>query len=185
MPLSPPSEREPVHTRQIVCQGYRRKDGLWDIEGHFLDTKHHEYRTADDHMLPPGAPLHQMLLRVTIDDELTIRQVEAITEDGPSRSCFEIHDAYRQLEGLKIGPGFNRKIRELFGGTRGCTHFSELLPPIAATALQTLSQRYRRDVQQQAALRQGGKPALVDSCHAFRADGPVVKRLWPASYTGG
>jgi hypothetical protein len=28
------------------------------------------------------------------------------------------------------------------------------------------------------------KPPLLDSCHAFRADGPVVKRYWPQHYTG-
>lgn len=184
MPLSPPVDREPIHTRQIECCGYRRADGLWDIEGHFLDTKFHDFRTADDQTIPAGAPIHQMRLRLTIDDSLTIVKAEAVTEDGPSVSCREIPEVYRRLEGLRIGPGFSRKTKELFGGIQGCTHLTELLGPLATTALQTLVQRFNRAEQQRQAELTGGKPALVDSCHTFRADGPVVARLWPGSYTG-
>ena len=39
MPLSAPAAREPLHRRQIDITGYIRDDGLWDIEGHLLDTK--------------------------------------------------------------------------------------------------------------------------------------------------
>ncbi|MBO6784243.1 MAG: DUF2889 domain-containing protein, partial [Alphaproteobacteria bacterium] len=39
MPLSPPAEREHIHTRTVECAGYRRTDGLWDIEGHLTDVK--------------------------------------------------------------------------------------------------------------------------------------------------
>ena len=39
MPLSPPPERELLHSRDIVLRGYRRADGLYDIEAHLTDTK--------------------------------------------------------------------------------------------------------------------------------------------------
>ena len=39
MPLSPPAERERLHTRRYEFGGFRRKDGLWDIEGQLIDTK--------------------------------------------------------------------------------------------------------------------------------------------------
>ena len=39
MPLPDPVPREPLHTRRVECRGYRRADGLWDIEGHLVDTK--------------------------------------------------------------------------------------------------------------------------------------------------
>ena len=32
-------DKELVHTRQIVCRGYRRKDGLWQIEASVADEK--------------------------------------------------------------------------------------------------------------------------------------------------
>ena len=39
MPLSPPQERELLHSRDIVLRGYRRADGLYDIEAQLTDTK--------------------------------------------------------------------------------------------------------------------------------------------------
>ena len=39
MPLPPPAPRAPQHTRTTVFNGYRRDDGLWDIEGELRDTK--------------------------------------------------------------------------------------------------------------------------------------------------
>ena len=32
-------ERERVHTRRIVCEAYRRRDGLWEIEATVIDEK--------------------------------------------------------------------------------------------------------------------------------------------------
>src|SRR3954451_8363882 len=39
MPLSPPAPREMLHRRAIDIRGWRRDDGLYDIEAHLLDTK--------------------------------------------------------------------------------------------------------------------------------------------------
>jgi len=30
----------------------------------------------------------------------------------------------------------------------------------------------------------GHKPALIDTCHAYRSDGPLVEQRWPEHYTG-
>ena len=39
MPLSTSAPRQLMHNRAIECRGYQREDGLWDIEGHLVDTK--------------------------------------------------------------------------------------------------------------------------------------------------
>ncbi len=39
MPLTEPVPRNLIHERSIVCRGFCRDDGLWDIEGHLVDTK--------------------------------------------------------------------------------------------------------------------------------------------------
>ena len=36
-------ERELTHTRRVRFEGYRRADGLWDIEGHLTDVKNHDF----------------------------------------------------------------------------------------------------------------------------------------------
>ncbi len=71
VPPPSPAGRVPVHSRDIACCGYRRTDGLWDIEARMTDRKgyavHNDYRTVD-----AGAPFHDMALRVTVDDTLLI-----------------------------------------------------------------------------------------------------------------
>ncbi len=45
MPLPVPEvERELTHTRRVRYEGYKRADGLWDIEAHLTDSKNHDYR---------------------------------------------------------------------------------------------------------------------------------------------
>ena len=63
MPLSPPQPREHMHTRDITCTGYRRADGLWDIEGHLTDTKTYAFTNDERGEVPPGVPVHEMRIR--------------------------------------------------------------------------------------------------------------------------
>jgi hypothetical protein len=68
----------------------------------------------------------------------------------------------------------------LLGGVQGCTHLVELLGPLATTAFQTIYPvRAKRD-----SAVAGHKPALIDTCHAYRSDGPLVEQRWPEHYTG-
>jgi hypothetical protein len=189
MPLTPPAERTLFHERQVRCRGYRRQDGLWDIEGRIVDAKSYELTFYDGRQLPPGEPLHEMHLRLTLDEDLVIQAAEACTEHAPFPPCPEINPAYRQLEGLRIGPGFSGQIRELFKGRAGCTHLTELLGPMATTALQTISSGRRYLATQLGAREQlaelsakGAK--LIDSCHGWRGDGEPVGVKFPAHYTG-
>ena len=74
-PPVPEVERELTHTRRVRYEGYKRADGLWDIEAHLLDTKNHDYRLKTG-VRRAGQPIHDMWLRVTIDRSFTI--VDAI-----------------------------------------------------------------------------------------------------------
>ena len=61
---------------------------------------------------------------------------------------------------------------------------------VATTAFQTLyseRERRRRATEAPPSKPAGGerkRPRLLESCHAFRTDGPVVKETWPDYYTG-
>lgn len=182
MPLSPPAPRKHLHTRTVECRGYQREDGLWDIDGHLVDTKTYGFHNRDRGEVPPGVPVHEMWLRLTIDDRMLIHAVEAATDHAPYAMCPDITPHFEALAGLTIGPGFHREVHKRVGGVRGCTHLVELLRPLATTAFQTLVRaRQREETTAEGAPR---RPMFLDSCHAHASDSPVVKMRWPAFYTG-
>ena len=183
MPLSIASPRQPVHQRQVACQGYLRDDGLWDIEAHLTDTKSYAFSNADRGQIQAGEPVHGMWLRITVDDTLLILAVEAVTDFAPYGICPSITPNFQRLVGLRISGGFSRQVRELLGGVRGCTHLVELTGPLATTAFQTVYPSLARK-NGNAVTKTNNRPLLLNTCHALAAESPVVLREWPAFYTG-
>src|SRR2546426_8509393 len=74
-------ERELTHTRRVRFEGYKRADGLWDIEAHLSDIKNHDYHLKTG-VRRAGQPIHEMWLRLTIDRNLTI--MDARSEEHTS-----------------------------------------------------------------------------------------------------
>ena len=199
MPLSPPIGRQHLHTRRVVCQGFFRDDGLWDIEGRITDEKTYEHANEWRGPLKPGDFVHDMSIRLTVDHKFTIIDVEAVTDKSPYRMCGDIAPDFKKLIGLRIGGGFHRAVRERLGGVHGCTHIVELLGPVATTAVQTVSSSKARELNRAHRARSGDtskpadstatsrprrKPYVVDTCHAWASDGAVVRRWAPDFYTG-
>jgi len=149
-------------------RGYRRADGLYDIEGHLIDTKTAGFDSMDRGRVEPGEPLHGMWLRLTVDEDMLIHAVEASSDFTPYAICPAAAASFTRLAGLRIGPGFTRAVKERVGGTVGCTHLREMLGQLATVAYQTIGGRSD----------QGGS-GLIDTCLAWAADGPVVRRLRP------
>ncbi|MDG4596891.1 MAG: DUF2889 domain-containing protein [Candidatus Contendobacter sp.] len=184
MPLSAPAPRQLLHRRIVQCTGYRREDGLWDIEGQLVDTKAYSFPNEDrGGVIQAGEPLHEMWIRLTVDDQFQIRDVEAHTDAAPFGLCPAITSRYRQLIGARIGPGWSLKLKELFTGVQGCTHMTELLGPVATTFFQTVyGQRYDEEDAKPAADR--APPPVLNTCHALASHSPVVKKRWPRAYSG-
>ena len=196
MPLSPPVGRQHLHTRRVICQGFYRDDGLFDIEGRITDTKTYEHANEWRGPLKPGDYVHDMSIRLTLDHRFNIVAVEAVTDSSPYRICGDVAPNFQKLIGLRIGGGFNKAVRERLGGTHGCTHLVELLGPVATTAFQTAGSRRANELQAAHRLKIGKpaqprdpskplrKPYVLDSCHAWASDGEVAKRWVPQFYTG-
>ena len=178
MPLSDPAERDLLHARDITLYGYKRSDGLFDVDATIEDTKAYAFTLQDRGEITPGMPLHRMLARMTYDRSMTITAFEADTEYGPFLICPAAAPLFASLAGLSIKPGFLRAANERIGGTHGCTHIRELLQQMATVAFQTLAG------QTGPARRDGTRPRVIGTCLAWAADGPVVKRDWPEFYTG-
>lgn len=177
MPLSAPaSARQPLHHRDIIVRGYRRDDGKFDIEGHLHDTKEIDFKVASGQR-NAGDSLHSMWLRITIDRTLTIVDAEAATDAMPYVGyCDQIAPDYKKLIGLAIRPGFSGRVKELLGGTNGCTHITDLIGVVATTAFQTIAG--------QGMQASGAKPFQLDRCHALALSAPAVARYYPEWYTG-
>jgi len=172
-----------VHTRQITCHGYRRKDGLYQIEATVSDEKGQAvpFRSRPD--VQPGERIHHFSLVVVIDADYTIRDAEAKTLAAPWPVCDDIAADYRKLIGLRIGPGFNRDVREALGGPLGCTHLTDLLGQVGNTYMQTSfpdrvarQRRVSDDPRQWPDQRTLG---FVDGCIAWRKDGAALAAEYP------
>jgi DUF2889 family protein len=179
MPLPEPSARRHIHTRVVDCRGYRRDDGLWDIEGSLEDTKSYDFDNLTRGVVRAGDAVHRMDMRLTVDDTLTIREVVTISEAFPYGPCPEITPRYQALVGLAIRPGWRKQIRQRIGGVDGCTHITKLLEDLAVVAFQTIGPVLVREGKLDLGLT---RPRHLDACHAMRADGEVVREHYPEWY---
>ena len=140
-------------------------------------------------MVKVGEPLHEMLLRVTIDNEFVIRDVVAVTDNSPFKICPEITSVYKTLVGIRMGPGWRKAIRKKVGGVQGCTHLTELLFPMATVAMQTIwpllnHKRKAVDSDTPKSDKSSNRPIVLDTCHAWSTDSLIVKENAPNYYTG-
>lgn len=176
-------EKELVHTRQITCHGYKRSDGLWEIEAIVADKKGQSVPFNSRPDVQAGETIHHFSLRVVIDDDYQIRDVVPRTMAAPWPVCSEVAAEYRKLIGLRIGPGFTRAVRDLLGGPLGCTHLTDLLGQVGNTYMQT---SWPDRVARQRLT--GDDPrhwpdtrtlSFVGNCYAWRKDGEAVAAEYP------
>jgi Protein of unknown function (DUF2889) len=200
MPLTQPAERERLHTRAIEINGYRRTDGWYDIEAHLTDMKSFGQPNHDRGYIEAGEPIHDMWLRLTVDETMHIHAVEAVSDKTPYAMCPAAAPNFTRLAGMRIKAGFLRQATLAVGGTVGCTHLRELLQQMATTAFQTINPaKARREMQAEAGPAEqrgsdafdkritekwGGGNKILNTCLAYDEKGPLVKRRWPELYTG-
>jgi hypothetical protein len=84
VPLTQPVSRELAHTRVVTCHGYRREDDLWDIEGRIVDTKPYRFQNRDrGGWIEADEALHDMSIRLTINLDLEVIDVDAVIDHSP------------------------------------------------------------------------------------------------------
>lgn len=177
MPLSPPRfPRQKAHVRQITVEGYRRDDGLFELEACLRDTKPVDYELASG-VRPAGDPVHEMYVRVTLDPQLVIVDVEACSARVPYvGDCDTIAPAYRRIIGLNLVRGFRRTVTEMFADVRGCSHMTELLLALPTAAIQTLATYHGDNADAPE------KPFQLDRCHALETSSEAVRKYYPKWY---
>jgi len=183
MPLSKSITRELAHTRVVTCHGYKREDGLWDIEGQIVDTKPYRFANKDrGGFIEADEALHDISIRITIDIGMKVIDAEAVIDSSPYNYCKCVVAIAKNLIGLKIAPGWTLKSKAAMGKNRGCTHLTELLGPVATTAIQTISsEMMKRSVQADVKPIESAS-LFLNSCHSLATDSPVVRENWPKQY---
>ena len=179
MPLPDSAARKELHTRQITCTGFKRDDGLWDVDAHITDVKTYSFESAHRGTVEAGDPVHDMWIRITVDDQLVVHDCIAVTDKSPFACCPDITPIFKKLIGEKIAAGWTMRVKKLVGGLQGCTHLADLLGPATTTIFQTMSSMSKK---QQSTVQP--RPFFLNGCHAWDTNGEQVKRLYPTFYTG-
>ena len=182
MPLSTPTSRKLAHTRVVTCHSYHREDDLWDIEGRIVDTKPYRFENHDrGGWIEADEALHDISIRLTINMELEVIDADAVIDASPYNYCKSVKGVARNLIGLKIAAGWTKKSRIAMGSHLGCTHLTELLGPVATTAIQTIISENIRRAKGTSGKRQND---LLNSCYSYAEDSPVVRSHLKDFYRG-
>lgn len=191
MSLLPPDEDlDLIHTRNYEVRVYQHAEDELLVRGAVSDMK-----PAGLYVLNDTEPfeMHQMQveLRVALP-KLTITDAKVVFETHPHSTCPRIAEDYTKLIGLSIARGFNHKIRDLFGGPRGCTHTNALLQAIAPAVVQsTWSVSIRKSRANAEPLGAGTQAerdrriaANANMCHIWAEDGDHVAALQRGDRSG-
>ena len=172
-------ERQLKHRRSINVQIYARGNGLWEVDAEITDVKTRDAKLAGGLRLA-GDPIHDMLLRIVVNEQLDIVEAGSETRWMPYPGhCDDHDDAYASLVGLNLLKGFRQAVKERLGGVAGCTHITELTQVLPTAVIQAFAGEVI-DTREDSASR----PFQIDRCHALRSDGAAVKIFYPRWYRG-
>ncbi|KWF68725.1 hypothetical protein WT57_00215 [Burkholderia pseudomultivorans] len=170
--------REPLHTRRIAFEGFRRSDGLFEIEGHLTDRKPHDFAPPSGvRVVPANDPIHDIGLCVVFDLDMVIHAVSTFIRAYPYRECPGGGASLQALVGLRIGAGWSGEVRKRLPPGETCAHLREILIPLATAAIQTVNPLRARGLLE--ATDASGKPLKIDSCYAYGASRELVRQHWP------
>ena len=172
-------KRKLLHNRNISLKGYLRDDELFEIEAELIDTKNYDFQNHDRGTIKKNEPIHQMKIKLVLDENLFVLDAEAKTENSPYSVCKNANSNFRKIIGLQIKSGWRRETAKLISGTNGCTHITELLSSVATAAFQTIYPYKSKQKNENQTNVSQKRPLLLGTCHAFSTKSEVVKRLWP------
>lgn len=180
-PTAPQVARKLLHTRTLTFEGYARDDGMFDIEGRLIDRKPYPFDAGHSRHVAANEPIHDMWVRLTIDRDFVVHEVEAIAFSHPYPACGAAPDGLVMIKGARIASGWTKEIQQRLGGTRNCTHFRELLRSLGSAAFQSLILKLRGE---EAKAQEKMLERHIDTCVTFSRYGAVAKLRWP-HLTGG
>lgn len=184
MPLpKPDQDRDHIHTRTIAITAYDRADGLMDVEGHITDVKPFDHQMMDG-FRKAGQPVHDLSIRITLDDDLTVVKAVASMDQGAHDLCPRAAPNFSRIEGLRIGPGWNKNVKAAMAPGHGCTHIIEMLAQMASGAMQANWGRKREETGTKMTPPEDREmsPGMINSCYPYRQNSPWIKEHFPRQF---
>ena len=115
-------KRKLLHNRNISFKGYIRDDELFEIEAELIDTKNYDFQNHDRGIIKKDAPIHQMKIKLVLDDNLFVVDAEAKTENSPYFICKNANSNFKKIIGLQIKSGWKREITKFIGSLHSITY---------------------------------------------------------------
>ena len=170
------SKGEKLHSRKIEVTTYDYDEQRMIVEGSLKDDRFQESHAVTGEKFPSGV-IHHMAIRLLVNcSTLLIEDIDVDLISIPREACRETIGCLAPIKGLTITKGFTAKVKKLAGGKRGCTHLVELILAMAPAAIQGYATYQSRkqavfDPDRAKMILQ----FLVNTCHAWREDGPFVE----------
>jgi hypothetical protein len=153
------------------------------------DTLEVTGRLTDDR--PRGAPgwtgtrdgttVHDMTLTLRLrHPDLVVTHVGGSMATHPYVLCPDALPPLEQLVGISVARGFTRVVNERFGRQRGCAHLTALVHAMAPVVRQAAGAAFGGEHP----LEAGGNPWFVNTCQAWREDGPLAERVRAGDVAG-
>ena len=188
--LPPDPDLEVLHDREYRVRAFRKDPNLL-IRGAVRDQKPPRLYLEDDN---DPLTIHHMQLDLEVAfPSLEIVGATVHFETHPNDVCPRIVDHYDKLIGLSIARGFTHRVRELFGGPRGCTHTTALLQAMAPVAVQCFWSMRASQSRQESEFNAGNVSFVprelteeekraqwamnLNTCHVWDEEGEFVERI--------
>jgi len=174
-----------IHTRRYEVRAFRMADDRFLLRGVVCDEKPAGLYVTED---PDPLWLHHMIVEMeVVYPTFVIERAYAKFHQHPHLGCTDITDHYKKLEGMSIARGFNAKVKELFAGSRGCTHITALLSAMAPVAIQTgwsmrvtaMNEGESTSNPSDAEIEQREKQlaGTINTCHMWDESGELVAQV--------
>ena len=179
-----PDGLEVLHDREYRVRAFALSPERILIRGAVRDQKPPGVYLADD---PEPLTMHHMQVDLTVAfPSMVIEAAEVVFEAHPHTTCVDIVETYQGLVGLSITRGFTPKVRELFGGPRGCTHTTALLLAMGPVATQCTWSMYAVQARREGKSFMGSRAEMspeqrelslrgnLNTCHVWAEDGELM-----------
>jgi DUF2889 family protein len=170
----------PVHVRTIridaakmVLEGETERAAL-RVHGSLEDRRP---QGVPDWIQHDGDVIHHMEVTLTVTwPDLVVSAIDGVMRTFPHVGvCPDALPPLQGLVGVTVGRGFTRAVNERIGRERGCTHVAALILAMGPVVRQGAGAAFGFTAPGDP----HGPPWFVNSCQAWREDGPL-HRAWRA-----